>query len=90
MVMFQNCRWLLIRFALFAGFMLGGLMSCGEGYVVEGAVLNIACADDSTKQQLVAEVSTFLAKEGFENLGHYNEMIALVQSQRLGSSSSPS
>jgi hypothetical protein len=36
MVMFQNCRWLLIRFALFAGFMLGGLMSCGEGYVVEG------------------------------------------------------
>jgi hypothetical protein len=43
-------------------------------------VLNIACADDSTKQQIMAEVSTFLAKEGFENLGHYNEMIALVQS----------
>jgi hypothetical protein len=80
MVMFQNCRRLPLRFALFAGFMLGGLMSCGEGYVVEGAVLNIACADDSTKRQLMAEVSTFLAKEGFENLGRYNEMIALVQS----------
>jgi hypothetical protein len=80
MVKFQNCRSLLLRRALFAGLMLGCLASCGEGYVLEGAVLNIACAGDSTKQQLMAELSTFLAKEGFENLGRYNEMIALVQS----------
>ena len=60
--------------------MLGGLTGCGEGYVLEGAVLNIACADDSTKQQLMAQVSKFLAKEGFEDLGRYDEMIALVQS----------
>jgi hypothetical protein len=47
---------------------------------MEGAELNIIDTDDAKKEQLMNVVSKFLNKEGFENLGRYDEMIALVRS----------
>jgi hypothetical protein len=68
----------LYRLALvaFAIIVLGG---CGEGYRIEPACLNVTDVTDEFKQQLLASVSRFLTREGFEDLGKYEEMIALIQ-----------
>jgi len=58
---------------------LGG---CGEGYRIDPACLNIIDVTDESKQQLLASVSRFLKDEGFENLGKYEGMIALIRQDR--------
>jgi hypothetical protein len=55
---------------------LGG---CGEGYRIDPACLNVTDITDDSKQQLLASVSHFLKREGFEDLGIYEEMIALIR-----------
>src|ERR1700733_10059414 len=55
---------------------LGG---CGEGYRIDPACLNVTDITDDSKQQLLAPVSRFLKGEGFEDLGKYEEMIALIR-----------
>jgi hypothetical protein len=55
---------------------LGG---CGEGYRIDPACLNLTDITDDSKQQLLASVSRLLKREGFEDLGTYEEMIALIR-----------
>jgi hypothetical protein len=55
---------------------LGG---CGEGYRIDPACLNVTDITDDSKQQLLASVSRFLKREGLEDLGTYEEMIALIR-----------
>lgn len=55
---------------------LGG---CGEGYRIDSACLNITDITDDSKPQLLDSVSRFLEREGFEDLGKYEEMIALIR-----------
>jgi hypothetical protein len=55
---------------------LGG---CGEGYRIDPACLNVTDITDDSKQQLLTSVSRFLKREGFEDLGTYEEMIALIR-----------
>ncbi|HWY96596.1 MAG TPA: hypothetical protein VNX69_15470 [Steroidobacteraceae bacterium] len=62
-------------FAALAMTVLGG---CGEGYRIDPACLNVTNITDESKQQLLASVSRFLKSEGFEDLGKYEEMIALI------------
>jgi hypothetical protein len=69
------CLYQLVLVAL-AMTVLGG---CGEGYRIDSACLNVTDVTDESKQQLLASVSRFLAGEGFEDLGKYEEMIALIQ-----------
>jgi len=66
-------RLVLVAFAMIA---LGG---CGEGYRIDPACLNVTDVTDDSKQQLLASISRFLKSEGFEDLGRYEEMIALIQ-----------
>jgi hypothetical protein len=69
-----------LRHVVLTGVALAMLAGCGEGYVDEPARLNvIGMTDDSKKQQLLDNVATFLRKEGFEDFGRYDEMIALIQ-----------
>src|ERR1700679_4292857 len=60
----------------FAMTVLGG---CGEGYRIEPACLNVTDITEDSKQQLLASVSRFLKRDGFEDLGTYEEMIALIR-----------
>jgi hypothetical protein len=55
---------------------LGG---CGEGYRIDPACLNVTDITEDSKQQLLASVSRFLKRDGFEDLGTYEEMIALIR-----------
>jgi hypothetical protein len=55
------------------------LTGCGEGYAVEPARLNLVDATEESSRELQAVVSTFLAREGFEDLGRDDEMIALLR-----------
>src|ERR1700690_2998226 len=55
---------------------LGG---CGEGYRIDPACLNVTDITDDSKQRLLASVSGFLKREGFEDLGTYEDMIALIR-----------
>ena len=55
------------------------LAGCGEGYRVDPASLNIVGITDESKDQLLILVSRFLKHEGFEDLGKYEQMIALIQ-----------
>lgn len=55
---------------------LGG---CGAGYRIDSACLNITEITGSSKQQLLDSVSGFLKREGFEDFGKYEEMVALVR-----------
>jgi len=57
---------------------LAALGGCGEGYEVKPAILNITATEDS-KKQLLAVVTSALKSEGFEDLGRYDEMIALIR-----------
>jgi hypothetical protein len=66
-------RLVLVAFAMTV---LGG---CGEGYRIDPACLNVTNVTDGSKKQLLASVSRFLKSEGFEDLGNYEEMIALIQ-----------
>src|ERR1700733_15089670 len=51
----------------------------GEGYRIDPACLNVTDITDDSKQQLLTSVSRFLKREGFEDLGTYEEMIALIR-----------
>jgi hypothetical protein len=67
------CQLVLVALAVTA---LGG---CGEGYRVDPACLNVVGMTDESKDQLLISVSRFLKREGFEDLGKYEQMIALIQ-----------
>lgn len=54
------------------------LASCGEGYAVKPARLHLIHAREDSRRELTAVISPFLAKEGFEDLGRYDEMIDLL------------
>src|ERR1700679_3834202 len=68
-------HWQFVLVAL-AMTVLGG---CGEGYRVDPACLNVTGITEESKEQLLASVSRFLTREGFEDLGKYDEMIALIR-----------
>jgi hypothetical protein len=68
-------HWQFVLVAL-AMTVLGG---CGEGYRVDPACLNVTGITDESKEQLLASVSRFLTREGFEDLGKYEDMIALIR-----------
>jgi hypothetical protein len=55
---------------------------CGEGYRVDPACLNVTGITDESRVRLLASVSRFLKREGFEELGKYEETIALIQPRR--------
>jgi len=55
------------------------LSSCGEGYELKPAILNVAVTTQESKQQLLAVVSRVLKSEGFEDFGRYDEMIGLIR-----------
>lgn len=59
--------------------MLWLLTSCGEGYAIEPARLNLIHADKHGPDELQKVVTGFLAQEGFEDLGRQDEMIALLK-----------
>ena len=68
-------------FIVLAIFALAGLSSCGEGYVIEPAIITVSETSDASKSQLLATVSSFLKEEGFDDLGRSDQMIALLQQQ---------
>ena len=67
------CPVVLVALAVAA---LGG---CGEGYRLDPACLNVTGITDESKTQLLASVSRFLKRQGFDDMGKYDEMIALIQ-----------
>jgi hypothetical protein len=71
-------QWRLVLVVL-AATVLGG---CGDGYRVDPACLHVTGITDPSKEELFASVSRFLKREGFEDLGKYEEMIALIQQDR--------
>jgi hypothetical protein len=71
----------MIRLARFA---LGAILAissagCGEGYRVDAATIDVNDITDETKAKLLSAVSQSLKAEGFEDLGRYDEMIALIR-----------
>jgi hypothetical protein len=74
-------RWRRDLCTVLAVFAVSVLSSCGEGYVVEPAIINVSETSDESKAQLLATVSSFLKQEGFDNLGRSDQMIALLQQQ---------
>jgi hypothetical protein len=72
----RHCQLVFVALAVTV---LGG---CGEGYRIDPACLNVTDITDDSKQQLLASVSHFLKGEGFEDLGKYEEMIALIRQDR--------
>ena len=67
------------RLIAIAPLLLTLLAGCGEGYRLVPARLNI---DGVTPRSLPAAATTvhdFLVSEGFEDLGKYEEMIALIR-----------
>jgi hypothetical protein len=64
---------------VFVALAVTGLGGCGEGYRIDPACLNVTDITDDSKQQLLASVSRFLKGKGFEDLGKYEEMIALIR-----------
>src|SRR5271154_515146 len=65
----------------FAALFLVALSSCGEGYRLEPAVIDVSEASDVSKSQLLTTVSRFLKQQGFDYLGRNDRMIALLQQQ---------
>ena len=55
------------------------LGSCGEGYQVKPAILNVIVAPEQSREQMENVVSSVLKSEGFDDLGRYDEMIALIR-----------
>jgi hypothetical protein len=58
---------------------LAALGACGEGYEVKPAILDLTVATEDSKQELASTVSGVLKAAGFEDLGRYDEMIALTR-----------
>jgi hypothetical protein len=58
---------------------LMGLNGCGEGYVVNPAQLNVNVTAGRSEDQILAVLSGYLGREGFEYLGKYQDMISLIQ-----------
>jgi hypothetical protein len=69
----RSLRYVAVALALAA---LGG---CGEGYEVKPAILDLTVATEDSKQELATTVSSVLKAAGFEDLGRYDEMIALTR-----------
>jgi hypothetical protein len=58
---------------------LATLVGCGEGYEVVPARLNIVDISDETFAAVATSVHDVLTGQGFEDLGKYEDMIALIQ-----------
>lgn len=64
------------------------LVSCGDGYAVPSACLNIADLAEGEFPRLLASVHDTLASQGFEDLGTDNKTIALLRQGHPGHSKS--
>jgi hypothetical protein len=71
----------MIRIARFALAVILTIASagCGKGYRLDPATIDVNDITDETKAKLLDAVSRSLKAEGFEDLGRYDEMIALVR-----------
>src|SRR5882757_5768223 len=70
----------LIAIALLLLTMLGG---CGEGYQLVPARLNIVDVSPESFPDAGTTVRDFLVREGFEDFGKYEEMIALIRQDNV-------
>lgn len=68
-------RW---RFAAMIPLLLTTLASCGEGYRIVPARLNILGVTPESFTDAATTLRDILVREGFEDLGKYKDMIALV------------
>jgi len=59
------------------------LAGCGEGYRVEPGIIDVIGVTDETKGSLLTVVSAFLRQKDFEDLGKYEEMIALIKQAQM-------
>jgi hypothetical protein len=73
-------RYRLIAIALSLLTMLGG---CGEGYELVPARLNIVDVSPESFPDAGTSVHDFLVREGFEDFGKYEEMIALIRQDNV-------
>ena len=64
----RHCQVVLVTLAATA------LAGCGEGYRLDSACLNVIGITGESKDQLLILVSRFLKREGFEDLGKYEQM----------------
>ena len=69
--------------AHFIACVLALLAGCGVGYVSKPGIINITVVSTESNDQIQSEVARFLAYEGFENLGRYDEMISLIQGSEM-------
>jgi hypothetical protein len=58
------------------------LAGCGEGYRIDPARLNIIDVTPESLPDITTTLRDFLVREGFEDLGKYEEMIALIREDK--------
>jgi hypothetical protein len=69
--------------AQFIACVLALLAGCGVGYVSKPGIIDITVSSAESSDQIQTEIARFLATEGFENLGRYDEMISLIQGSEM-------
>lgn len=69
-----------VAFGLAALPLVATLASCGVGYEIIPARLNIENVQADSLSAVTTAVGGFLVEEGFEDLGKYREMISLIES----------